>query len=137
MAGLDGLHPNQGSEEPLSEEPASHRRLGRVEEIVEGGGGAVSTKRIDQFEVAARHLVEWHRSTRAQNGGSGDLRKAVRLQLARVVQQGAHGRNSRSIGRLNPQTVQARQTESSEEFFGRTVCVELPHRASRHHHLVT
>jgi hypothetical protein len=86
-------------------------------------------QRFHEFEVAPRHLVEWHRAPGPLDGGPGQVRNARRLDLAQVAQQRA-GRSDRGrVCRLHSESIKRAHAELRGDRIGRARRIELPRGA--------
>jgi hypothetical protein len=90
------------------------------------------TQRLDELEIAARHLVERQHVAASHDRGVGQVRQAAGLQLARVAQQRAGGADRRAVVYTDAQPIQRRDAVGAREIFTCERGVEFPGFAGRH-----
>ncbi len=84
---LDRCTLGERRQEPLPEQPASHRREGVVEHIEHRAVASAASQRLDELEIAPRHVVERHDAARALDERRCQVRDAGGLQLTEIAQQ--------------------------------------------------
>src|SRR2546427_9745059 len=85
-----------------SQQPAAHWSQRAVDDSEQRRAVGVSppsgSKRLDQLEIAPRHLVERQHVAAAYDGGGREGRQAPGLQLPGVAQQRARGADGPALG---------------------------------------
>jgi hypothetical protein len=116
----------QGREQPLPEQPTTHRGDRRVDGLEQRATPRSGAKRLDQLEVPAGHLIQPEESTAPTHAGPGEMGEPARLQLAEVAQQRA-GRAKRGIiVAVDAQAIERRETEAPSQLLPGELGVELP-----------
>ena len=131
---VDRRRVDERRQQPAAQQPAAHRREGAVDDSEQGGAFRVpaGAERLDELEIAPRHLIERQDVTAPHDGGVRQMRQAAGLQLARVAQQRAGGANGRSVVRADAKPIERGDTVGARQVFARQLGVEFPCLARGH-----
>jgi hypothetical protein len=128
-ARVDGVLLDQRGEQPLAQQARAHRRLRAIEhgqQRARAVAVGARAQRLDQLEVAARHLVERHRAAGALHRRPREVRQAAGLQLAQVAQQRTGGADGRLVGGTEAEALERVHGELARQVVARQRRIELP-----------
>ena len=123
---LDCCTLRERSQEPLPQQPASHRREGVVEHIEHRAVAIATSQRLDELEIAPCHVVERHDAPRALDERRCEVRDPCGLQLMEIAQQCTCGADRGRILGAQAESLERRHAELAAERVARQSGVEFP-----------
>ena len=88
----------RGTQQALAQQAAAHAGRGLIEDVQEGGVGALAgEERLEQFEIAHGDGIEHHGFGAVVVGGAVEMFERGALRVAQVVQDGAGGADGRGV----------------------------------------
>ena len=95
MTGLDRRARSERRQQPLTQQPRTHRRLRCIEHLEHGALRAAATQTLNQLKIASRHFIQRHHTIGGVHHRPHQMRDTGRLQFTQIPQQRTGGSQRR------------------------------------------
>jgi len=110
----------------LSQQARAHRCLRAVQHREQRALGTAAAQRLDELQVAPRHLVQRHGAAGALHLRTGEMRHAAGLQFLQVSEQRARRAYRGIVLRFQPEPIESLHAELTRQVVTTERLVELP-----------
>ena len=121
---------DERAQQPVAQQACTHACQGFVENLDERARASarsdVDTQRLEQLEVATRHLIERHPLALPVHAGCAQRRERARLHFRNVGNQRAQRADQRGVVRLKAETVQRQHLVTPFQLLRGNVVIEQP-----------